>query len=287
MKKNMQDYFDSRGWIGHFKKDESGTPIRNNGKYELEFGDSLQRTSMNCIFNWVGALNSPMDRAAIKASFWRKSFDIWLPSGEPVRHWSRLEWYGKSGTMSGDQIEPYLWASVMFDLPDVFWPMFKKLFKRGFLAWNTKRIGQTDEKTKLPDFIGLRVVSPMLRMLMKESAFTALLLYIPLIFWDLIWTGLNSIIRVVTPLFDRENTGDDINFVCSLVGSKICFDNPAAWFWRKFYLIARPEARIKNNLSFNANQRGYLGPQTAFNQYFHELAAPPLNDKAWAVIVWL
>ena len=242
---------------------------------------------MNSIFDWIIHGNSSMDRAAIKAGFWSKSRYIWLPSGEPVRHWTRDKWYGKSGTMSADQIEPYMWACIMFGLPDVFWEMFFKLLRRGFFTWNTKKIGQKDDKTKLPDFIGLRVVSPTLRMLMKKGPVTACLLYIPSTLWDLIWMGMNSIIRSILPFFDRENTGDDLNFVCSLIGSKTCFDNPAAWLWRKFYLLVRPAARLKNNPQFSTNQRGLLGPQTAFNQYFYEVAAPPLNEKASVVILWL
>lgn len=288
MKKKMKSYEDAKGWVCHVEKREDGSLIKEGDNYKLEGGDGVQRLSMLSLFNYALSKGA-MDQAAIKANFWIKSRSMWIRSEafeviEPTRHWDRSKWYGQSGTMSGDQIEAYMWACVGMELKEDFWFMWKMLFKRGFFAWNTKKIGAT-EGLKTSDFILLRMIGPTLRMLFLGGPGFLMAPFI--ILWDIVWLGLNSILRIIWPLFQREDTSDDLNFVVWLVASKLVFHNPANFFWSMLYVGFRPLARLKEVVGFDESQDGLLGAQTAFNQYFYEEAAPPIDEIASRVILWL
>lgn len=279
----MRSYLDDKGWIGHVQKDGGGQLVlKDNGQYLLEFGDGVQRMSMSHLFDYFLAKDS-MTKAAAKAGFWSKSRCIWLENGEPVRHWTKKEWYGQAGTFSGDQLEAYMWAAVAMRLPDVFWEMFKKVAKRGFFTWNTKKIGQTSEEKKLPDFVLHRLISPLLREISTMSL--GFMIWPLVLVWDLTYGGLNSILRTSLPLFMREETTDDINYVVSLVGQKMVCPTPISFFFTMLYVGFRPLAKLHGDIFFNTSQKGLLGAQSAFNQYFNEEAAPPLNEKAsWVIL---
>ena len=289
MQKDLANYQDSRGWVGHYEITRSydGPP-----GFKLEWGDGVQRTAMNYLFDYTLCLApEAMERA--RHGLRQMSEEMYLESGEPVRHWSREgHWYTSPGTMSGDQIESYMWACVAMFEYEGFWKMWKKLFKRGFFAWNTKKIGQHTSEKKIPDFMLLRLISPTLRMLLgMPNSFHFMLYVLPVIaliwVWDLLWMPLNMLVRIIHPLIDREDTGDDLNFVVSLVGTKLSYATPFSFFSTLMYVGFRPLARLKSDPSFNYSQRGLLGAQSAFNQYFHNEAAPPLNEKASRVILWL
>lgn len=288
----MSDYTDSKGYIGHIEKSPGGDLLTypESGRYRLEFGDGIQRTSMDIIFDFIlNGFRMGVGLHDIYLRFAIVSRYLYLDSGEPVRHWDGSRWSGKSGTMSGDQIEPYLWACVILNRPQAFWEMFKKLCKRGFFAWNRKRIGDEDiySKDKTPDFFLFRAIAPTIRMLMSRSQFLFITMWPVCFMWDVVWLGLNTVVRTLYPFIDREDTGDDLNFVVWLCGTKYAHDTPAAFIWRNFYLGLRPHATLKYSAKFREAQQGLLGAQTAFNQYFFEDAAPPLNVKATKVIVCL
>lgn len=262
---------DEKGWICHI--DEDGN---------FEAGDGVQRMSMSHLFDYFLAKDS-MTKAAAKAGFWSKSRCMWLESGEPVRHWTRNKWYGQAGTFSGDQLEAYMWAAVAMRLPDVFWEMFFKLAKKGFFAWNTKKIGQTTNETKTPDFVLLRLISPLLRQV--GTMRLGFMLWPMILLWDILYGIPTALVRTLLPLFLSEETSDDINYVVCLVGQKLTLPTPISWFCSMLYVGFRPRAKIKGDLFFNSTQRGLLGPQTAFNQYFYADNAPPLNEKAsWVIL---
>lgn len=273
--KNLDDYKDEKGWIGHFSKDSHGQIMRDDYNIPvLEFGDGVQRMSMNALCEFVLS-ETKIEAAVQRASFMRKEYEIWLPSGEPVRHWSRNAWYGKPGTMSGDQLEPLVWCYVVFDMQASFWELFFKLLKRGFFAWNTKKIGQTTEEWKPGDFFLHRMLSPTFRMLLKTK-YVGTLAWPFIIIWDVFGLGLNTLVRIVVPIFDRENTGDDLNYFVSLLGSRMVGGNFATKFWSYVYLRFRPKAKLNGEV---IGDELLTGCESAFQQYFYEEAAPPLHEN--------
>lgn len=270
--KMLDNYKDERGWIGHYEKNAGGGLVLDDyGLPVLEFGDGVQRMSMNALSEFVLS-PSKLEGAMVRAAFLKRESQIWLPSGEPVRHWTRHAWYGKPGTMSGDQLEPLMWCYVVFDLKENFWELFWKLAKRGFFAWNTKKIGQITEEWKPGDFMLHRIIAPSLRMLSRSKGGFVV---IPLICaMDLFILGLNTIIRILAPLLDRDNTGDDLNYFVTLVGSRSVAPNPIEKFLCHVYLGLRPQSGSPEYRAANPNK---LGAHTAFEQYFYEDAAPPLD----------
>lgn len=262
MIKELKNYQDEKGWIGHF--DDNGV---------LEFGDGIHRLSNHTLCEFVLCRNS-FYRSAIRARFIMQLEQIYLPSGEPTRHWDRSKWYGKSGTMSGDGLEALLSCLIGLRLHKEAWSLIWKLTKRGGFAWNTKRIGQHDEQKKIPDFFGFRMVIFLLR-LCGSLPLVGVIFYPVIALWDLLYLAPSVLVRVIKPLFDRDDVGDDINFFLILVMCVMSSPTPISGFVRGFYYGFRP---LSGDEKFRKLYKNMLGCVTAFKWYFNNKNAPPIDD---------
>ncbi len=248
--KDLALYTDAHGFTGH---------IESDGR--LHFGDGLQRLGFRAMAEW-SLLNTSWDaeeKIEIETKYFRCLGMIWpdLSKDEPRRYWSFDQWYGNYGTVSCDQIEPNIYFLLLIKDFVRAQNIFKNLASRRFFAWNYKKIGQQDDDRKMPDFVLFRLMPAMLR---------AFRLY-PLVWlWDIFLIP-KAIFRILWPMFKRDDTGDDLNFIAQLQCFREVHPTVFSWFAREIYFYFRP----------CLSPHDVFGPISALNQYFENEGAPPLN----------
>lgn len=266
--KNLKDYQDAHGFIGH--KDDQGL---------LEFGDGAQRLGMYYLFRYINCPGNET-RALTAVEFLNRYESLFLPTGEPVRHWDHYtNWWSKPGTMSRDQIFPLIACLAAMGLKKELISITWKLLKRGMFCWNTKHIGQHDDKWKIPDWCGPLTWLTIIRGLLKPtdwwSVLLGLIFLVPMTLADTLLIPA-TLVRVIVPLWDWDNVGDDLNHfnlhlvnysVWPTITSYVCF---------VLYLF-RPQAGPPNSY---VRSQGEIGVIQAFRWYFFGDKNPPLDDEA-------
>lgn len=258
--KRLEDYQITNGTIFHLDDD-----------LNPEFGDGLARYSSWNLCEYVCATGA-FDKSFIKSRFSSTVKQFILEDGEPIRH-PAPGWWRSRGTASGDQIEAYLCACLAMGMHKEVLSMCWKIIKRYGFAWNTKHIGQHDDKSKTPDFVLLRILGILLRSLCSVSVFLYIL-YPIIALWDLLALPLSTLVRCVQPLRDRDDTGDDLNYFHKHLAYSMCLPTPISWFCRNFYYAFRP---LSGSPEYRATIKGSLGCISAFRCYYAGPKNPPLD----------
>lgn len=235
--KDLKNYTDSNGFIYHHDDPKSGSG----------FGDSAQRTFMQQLS--LAARKEPCLDIEI---LWKLiDFDL-----EPRRHWDDNYWPGKPGFMSRDNLIPAICMLTLINSNFVYKILIQILIRFGFL-WNTKKIGQKDEKKKLPDWCGPMVWFIALKWTSAASSYMKLIL----------WFHLRKVKK------DPEDTSDDLNIQVILMTLWL-LDKNKIKAQLEYYINNRP--KILSLGQFDPN-KGFV---QAFIQYFKSDIAPPL-DVEW------
>jgi len=264
--KNMDDYIDKLGMIIHLNENAGG--------------DSAQRMGMDYIFKYF---NEPLIRQinaikyhilVIKQLF---IFDV----DEWIRHPDILKWYGRLGTFSRDQmisniISMGLYSSYYRNIYLTLLETENILKKRYWFLWNTKRIGQIEEKPKkIPDCGGLVLPALFIRALSKKNEKWKLYFYDITLFIGSLGRILSGILNPVEGSFIQrkilDNVGPDINHLLKLKQAQCFYPTIISEVSRKIYFKYRKNAgqpRLKN----------VTGPQSAFDWYFRKTEDPPMNE---------
>jgi len=234
------------GWICH---------IGHDGK--LEFGDGSQRAGMYYFLKYISTKNWVVKKA-FREKFRTMITPLRLPSGEWVRHTDQTKWWGQPGTMSRDQLIPIISAMATMRLHGEMIDLERNLDRRFFFAWNTKGIWET-KGWKVPDWLGPTVWALFERGKAEIGYPGKFFRTVRLIFYD-VFLVLNSIARVVTPLFAPEHTSaDKAHFI------KLCLSHTISpTFLSKLSALIYFKLRPK-------------GADWAFSQYFAPDTAPPLD----------
>lgn len=270
--KRLANYLDEHGFIGHF--DDNGV---------LEFGDGLQRFSMMGLFTYLTALrfHGAAFAAHIIEPFMHGYKSIFVDE-EPTRHWDHTKWFGKQGTCSRDQLRPAFCALAAMGQAGELWSLFKKLAKRGFFAWNTKHIGQHDDKWKVPDFIGIAPMHSFLRGGMR--VYPLLMLLWPFLLITDFFIFINVLFRLVVGIIDRNDSSNDLNMTCDLLLIKqIGPQTPFSWVAHELYFGLMPVAKLKDPDRIPSP----IGVISRFQNYFEGDRNPPLDLQAEDAILKL
>lgn len=268
--KELLDYRDPLGFIGH--RDDHGA---------LEFGDGLQRLSMEALFRFLLAYKSDgMNFAHIFIAPYIYLYLLVFVDGEPTRHWDRNQWYGRPGTCSRDQLRPTfcaLYAMGCFsELRYLWW----KLLCRGLFAWNTKHIGQWDARSKIPDFVGFAPMHTLLRAAIKAGHFY---LYPLLIITEFLLL-MNALFRIIMGYIDSDDSSNDLNMTCDLLAIKtIGPQTPLSWFAHELYFGLMPIAKVPDKTV----RVSHIGVISRFQNYFAGPKNPPLDVLAAEAILKL
>lgn len=232
---------------------------------EPEFGDGMARycSLKLCQYSLALLNNDGHGLLLHKAQFMNVIPRFFLPTGEPIRHYY-TGWWSKSGTASGDQLEPLLCCYLVMGMRDEFLNLMFKILKRGGFAWNTKKIGQHDDAWKIPDFVLFRFSGLFIRGL-SYSHLYRLLMFPVILLWDLLTLSLTTLVRTFGPYVDKDNTGDDLNFFHKLVAYYFVMPTPVSFYCRSIYYALRPPIKT-------------LGPVWAFRNYYAGNRNPPLDD---------
>lgn len=272
--KNFADYRDGMNFIGHF--DDEGV---------LEFGDGLQRLSMEALFRYLIAYKEHGKEYAelFVGPYLYRYQTVFLDSGEPTRHWNREFWFGRAGTCSRDQLRPTFCVLAAMRQNLELKSLFIKLVKRGFFAWNTKHIGQWDDKWKVPDFIGLQALHVFLRAFMRSFPVALWTLWPFLCVLDLILL-LNVFVRLIVGIFDRTNCSDDLNLTCDLLLIKVIGpQTPISMFAHLLYFGLMSQAKFADENT----KPNPIGVISRFERYFAGPKNPPLDELAKEAILKL
>jgi len=248
MSKNLQDFTDFQGFIGH----------RDPTTGKLEFGDSAQRTFSYFIAQF--ATGTPVPKDVVKAAYEA----IKKPDGELVRHPDITEWYGQRGSMSRDQLIPVLIALDLYGLDKEFKELLWNLLKRGWFAWNTKRIHET-EGWKIPDFMGLEGLLIAFRGLGGPFAWC-------LKFLDRSLKLMVSL-RVELSKKDADDVGDDLNLTNLLFHAALKNSTKHAEAAAAMYKAERPGAGADDEHRLEGHP-----VYTAFQHYYRHWYAPPMDE---------
>lgn len=266
--KVLSDFQDSHGFIGHL--DDYGN---------LEFGDGSQRFGMERLFSWILAPGKTT-RWLIATDFLPKYKSLFLETGEPVRHWDHFKaWYSRPGTMSRDGLFPLICCLAVMGYKRELLELAWKLIKRGGACWNTKNIGQQDEAWKIPDFVGPLTWLTIIRGLLNPNSWWAVLLgivlYPSIMVCDLLFLTLAVAVRMIKPLFDWDDVGDDLNHFClHLVNSEL-WATPISYGLFVVYLFRPPAGDPK---ALDVRSEGSIGVVQAFRWYFYGPKKPPLDE---------
>lgn len=268
--KRLSDYQDVYGFIGH--KDDSGL---------LEFGDGAQRLGMYWLFQFMQAPGNATK--SIRASQFLPLYQsLFLESGEPVRHWKHYsDWWSRPGTMSRDQLFPLICCLAVMGHKKELLELAWKLIKRGGACWNTKAIGQQDDKWKIPDFVGPLTWLTIVRGLLNPNSWWAVLLglvfYVPMMICDLVFLTLAVLVRMIVPLFDWDDVGDDLNHFCLHLVNVELWSTPISYGLFVVYLFRPPAG---DPAIADVRPEGTIGLTQAFRWYFRGDKKPPLDEEA-------
>lgn len=257
-KKDLKEYFDQHGFIGHLE----------NGEL-TDFGDSAAR-----VFTyWLEKYDSDPDNRYLNAIHVNELMGlIELDSGEYVRHWDRTRWSGQTGTMSRDQFVPLICCMALYSpyldalrrrKNRLAWTLFKRF---GF-CFNIKKIGQT-EKTKLVgDWIGFSLIGLFIRSSWASVPF----------FW-ICWTFdllfiLNSMALVLTAFYDSEETGIDLNFM-NVAYTQSQYFAPLNYVAKLIYIALRPQPALPGQ----PRERVGFPALNAYRLYYWWDQCPPMFE---------
>lgn len=223
--KNLEKYFDNRGFIGHLDRRGELT----------DFGDSCQRTfTYHLLKLWTQQWISVVEQKHAIEPQVRMLNEL----REPTRHWYHMEWPGHCGSFSWDQFVPLFLVSLELGIQDGI-SIYHRVWRRWGFLWNTKDIAGKPKKTP-PDFIGLLLT------ICFKGKHTWYLVVVAL------W-------RLLVSTVEPKNTGDDLNFSLILYFCKrhhltratklACWiyrkrDPQAAWRWYFRHLEAPPMDEI-------------------------------------------
>ena len=255
-KKDLSEYVDEYGFIGHFENDVL-----------CDFGDSAQRT----FTYYLEKFDSEPDSRFENALFVEEKLKlIELKDGEYVRHPEPIYWSGRPGTMSRDQLVPIICCLALYSKYNFHLEQRKKrlalnLLKRFGFCWNTKHIGQTSG-WKIPDWIGFSLISLFLSSSRLKYLFMTVYLFLDFFF------VLNAIALVITTLLKKDEYGIDLNFI-NLSYTLCQRFSPFAWLARKIYVWFRPQPGLAN---FPREKIG-IPAWNAYNLYFIEDKTPPMQ----------
>lgn len=264
--KSILEFKDNFGFIGH--KDDQGN---------LEFGDGTQRLGFYYLpLIYKAKVDIPTFVFYFRICFMSPAEPLRYP-GEPFRTPKENEWYAKPGTMSRDNLSSCLCAIAFLGRREELMFLLKRILKRGGFLWNTKKIGQQDEKWKIPDWCGLQVLATFCRGLIVS--YDSVLLYFVLMPFMLIadfFLLLSSLWRLICLYWDADNCGDCLNKICFLsVINETKTETPFSFLSRVLYSGLHPGAGPNNRERI----RGY-GPLTSLQHYFRGPNNPPL-DELW------
>lgn len=241
MIKNLDDYRDERGFIGHKRPDG-----------RLEFGDGSNRLGLYWLAK-ATVYGVEVFYHHHARGFAKNYFSLWQADpNEPVRHPDSSEFYGQVNTMSRDNFLPIVGCLAATDQLYGKTELLKirTLLKgrKGFL-WNTEGIWETTG-FKIPDWAGYAIYR-----LIFGSIGPKWLRY-PLDFL----ACLDSLLRVLSAYLFPSHTSADVTFFAALMARRLSFptffSELSAWLYFRF----RPG-----------------GPESAFKSYFANPEAPPLD----------
>lgn len=268
--KQLADYKDGMGFIGHF--DDQGV---------LEFGDGLQRLSMEALFRYLLAYkeHGPQYAEMFIGPYLYRYQTVFVGE-EPTRHWHRNYWFGRPGTCSRDQLRPTF--CVLFAMGQ--WLELKslwgKLAYRCLFAWNTKHIGQWDDKQKVPDFVGIAPMHSLIRAGIKAGHWW----FYPALFFTDSLLLVNALFRIIMGYLDRDDSSNDLNMTCDLLVIKVLGpETPMSWLAHELYFGLMPEAKVSDHHVLPHP----IGVISRFQNYFAGLRNPPLDALAAEAILKL
>jgi len=236
--KKLSSYVDQQGFIIHHDEDDSFA------------GDSCQRTFMYLIS--LIARNEIEINVPALESYW-----IALQKdGEPRRYWDDKYWPGKHGYMSRDNLIPAICFLTLIGSNFVYKLLIDILVRFGFL-WNTKKIGQHDDKWKIPDFSGSLIWFIALKWTRAAS------IYMKFVLW----------LHIRKTRRDPEDTSDDVNIHVILMTLWL-IDPDQIKPQIEYYAEHRPQ--IPSLGKFDPN-KGFI---QALIQYVKPEISPPL-DVEW------
>lgn len=262
--KNLKDYQDEYGLIGN----------RDPVTAKFDFGDSAQRDGTNLIVTCL-ALGSINIIGYTQDSIYPKVMDKHEASGWMYRHTYQtmiydVQWWDLSTTMSRDQSKPLIIAMGFFNDRDRLKRVLKRFLKRFMFCQNT-RGNWDDTKWKIPDWAGPDCWSNFLR------SFRANILWLGIFACDLFILG-NALARIYYGRKDFDNVGDDLNLCLDLIQADNILPTPITKLAKHLYFKYRPAWRpMAMTSGWEIDPTGF-GPQYAWDRYFRQLEAPPMND---------
>lgn len=262
--KNIANYMKD-GWIFHY--DDNGQP---------EFGDGTSRFGLK----WF-PIFTQIDAVFFKRAF-IEGYVAAFERDEPVRYpFDDTKWYGKTGFMSRDNTIPCLSCLAVLGETILLRSFLKRIAGRGGFLWNTKHIGQQDNKWKIPDWCGISLIALIARgEVASENGLMFLisyLFYLPFLVLADVFLLLSAIFRIIKLYLDADDCGDCINLICLMSAIRETkTETPLSFLARMIYSGLHPGAGPSNQ----ARMRGY-GPLTSFKHYFAGDKNPPIDDL-WA-----
>lgn len=261
--KDLRDYVDEYGYIGHLEK--RGGVVTD----VLEFGDGTQRLGTYWIVNYF---SNPGQVYADAEKMGEQYLRVYkYETGEFVRHWDSSKWPGQPGIMSRDNAIPLMVSmgfyrdasSTVKDLLGVF---SDSLLSRFGFFWNTKHIGGEEKAIKIPDVAGPSTWAALIR------ATSAWYLY-PLLWILDLKLILGALTRIVKSWYDPDDVGDDLNY--QILHTQAYLKWPTVWSWsaRLFYSGFRFAAgRDKEN------RLDIYPPFSPWVWYYRHEECPPLDE---------
>lgn len=262
--KDLQDYIDENGYVGHVDA------LNGIGTKKLEFGDSANRTAWLYIVRFLQGLKQKLPEqyfTMLTNNFFPLFSKLLLYTKEPVRHPSPY-WWGRSGTMSCDNFLQLIISFGFMGSRAILLELFYAVLKRFGFMWNVYPIWPTEEELKhkkIPDFGGPSLLIAFIRSLKTGLTFLYLLDF---------WFIFNALLICIRGYFDSDYCDGDINF------TRLCYQAKATrtqtlpqkigvWIYKRF----RPRCGRRGE-----SRREGWGPQTALDHYCASLSAPPLNE---------
>jgi len=276
--KGLQQYFDEKGFLCHFKVDEADNVIQ---PIEFDGGDSLMRIGVWLKMKELGQQpimfsTNKSDESTLSPRLFFfyyvesncLSLGVRTEQAEITRHWNKNEWFGKPGTLSRDNFLPILCFALETEMLSWSNHWFKVLKRRWFMMWNVKKIGQQTEKKKIPDFLGASGFALYARLLIPQTVFGRFGLWVMKHVSDSILVG-SSIVKVIGSYLDRENTGDTLNL--SNVLDTLSRHKPTWQVWISVWIL---RTFLHRHSKFPNETR----VMSHWCEYFMRDEAPPLDQ---------
>lgn len=249
--KDLKNYRDSLGCIAN----------RDQFSLKFDYGDCAQRDGTYLICKWLTEQNKPVGIEYVEMMWGHE-----LRAGVFCRRIDQ-NWWGLETTMSRDQIKPLIIAMGFFGDTTRLFKLFIQFLLRAFFCQNT-RGNWDDTATKLPDWAGPDVWANIIRSRRAYILWPLLLLCDLFIF-------ANSLTRIYYSRKNYDDVGDDLNHCLDLVQAYHRLPTPVSWAARKLYFKFRA-GYYPSTMGMIRTNGG--GPQYAWDWYFRQNEAPPMND---------